>query len=69
MLSYLGYEFKDTLNADEALDKFKYYRASMAKVFGFGRKSKEKPGPLLNVARDIHKAIGRVIAELEQKTG
>lgn len=67
MLAYLGYEFKDTLKEEEALEKFKYYRASMAKVFGFGKSSKEKPGPLLNVARDVHKAIGKVIQKIENK--
>ncbi len=39
-----------------------YHRRSLAKMFGLGKSSKSKPGPLLELARSLY---DRLVAELE----
>jgi len=54
---------EQSLYWDEATkyERYKKYRTVIAKVFGFGRTSKEKPGPLLDTARDLHESMGKFI--------
>ncbi len=64
--AYLGYELKNLLDEKILYQKLKDYRTQLAKVFGFGKSSKEKPTPLLNHARDLHELIGKEIDSLKE---
>jgi uncharacterized protein (DUF2225 family) len=61
LMAFLGLEQVDYLPPMEKYEKYKYYRTSLAKVFGFGKTSKEKPSPLLDTAKDLHRHIGETI--------
>ena len=65
--AYLGYELKNFLDEKILYQKLKDYRIQLAKVFGFGKSSKEKPTPLLNHARDLHELISRKVDSLKEK--
>ena len=67
ILSLLGYELKDFIDEELLYDRFKYYRASLAKVFGFGKSSKEKPSVILDMAKDLHGNISEMLKKLEAK--
>ena len=67
--SYLGYELKDFIDEQEQYKKFTYYRTSLAKVFGFGKSSKEKPSNILHIAKDLHREIGVLVSGFKEKYG
>lgn len=56
-------ELKYGPRVDEAkrVEILTYHRRSLAKMFGLGRSSKSKPGPLLELARGLY---DRIVAEL-----
>ncbi len=56
-------ELKYGPRGDEAkrVEILTYHRRSLAKMFGLGRSSKSKPGPLLELARGLY---DRIVAEL-----
>jgi len=54
-------------NITRRLMKFRMARKMLSQVFGFGVSSKEKPTPILNMAKLVHKLITDKILEYEQK--
>ena len=44
-------------------------KISIAKIFGFGRSSKEKPSSILDTARDLYEQIGNEIKRIEDEFG
>ncbi len=69
MLAYLGLEQSAYLREEESYEKLKYYRLLLSKVFGFGKISKDKPSPLVNTAKDLHKDLTEKLSVLEAKYG
>ena len=39
------------------LKRMEYQKFALAKMFGLGKSSKSKPGPLLEAARDLYDAL------------
>ena len=69
LMSYLGFELKDFLDEKIQYKKFSYYQKSLAKVFGFGRSSKEKPSNILYIVKDLHSRMGDLVLGLKDKYG
>jgi len=48
-----------------------YYKSKimMAKIFGFGKSSKEKPSTILNQAKDLYEQITQYLQQIEEELG
>jgi len=57
MCAYLRYKFGPSHNAEERKTSLEEARRTIAKLFGMGRKSKDKPGAFLDLARNLYDAI------------
>ncbi len=58
-------EYKYGQREDMALrfKKFGSCKRAIARIFGIGKKSKEKPGPLLNVARELYERLNKELKD------
>ena len=59
----LELKYGPTDDADLRAERLKAAKVSVARMFGFGKKNKAKPGPLLEKARDLY---DRLKAELQE---
>lgn len=57
-------EYKYGQREDESLrlKKLSEFKGAIAKLFGLGKSSKEKPGPLLEVAKDLYDNISKELS-------
>lgn len=65
-------KFRQAHLLEDPVQKLKVYeevRIILSKVFGFGRKAKEKPGPLLETARGIYDRVTEEIESLQASLG
>jgi len=53
----LEYKYGQKENIEQRLKKLDNNKHTIAKLFGLGKSSKSKPGPLLEVARNVYDAI------------
>jgi uncharacterized protein (DUF2225 family) len=60
----LKYGPKD--NAEQRMESLSAAKRTIAKIFGLGKSSKSKPGPLLEHARELYENIGREINETDE---
>jgi len=63
MAAILELKYGPTDDADVRAERLKAAKVSVARMFGFGKKNKAKPGPLLEKARDLY---DRLKAELQE---
>ncbi len=63
MAAILELKYGPSDDADQRLERLKAAKVSVARMFGFGKKNKSKPGPLLEKARDLY---DRLKAELHE---
>jgi uncharacterized protein (DUF2225 family) len=59
MCAYLRYKYGPSHNAEERKTSLEDARRTIAKLFGMGRKSKDKPGAFLDLARKLYDAINQ----------
>ncbi len=59
-LSFLEPDYK------ERIKKYSQIKSMMGRLFGFGKVTKDKPGPILEKARDLYDSIQYKIKELEE---
>jgi len=57
MCAYLRYKYGPANDADERKASLEDARRTIAKLFGMGKKSKDKPGAFLDLARKVYNAI------------
>jgi uncharacterized protein (DUF2225 family) len=57
MCAYLRYKYGPSHDADERKASLEDARRTIAKLFGMGKKSKDKPGAFLDLARKVYNAI------------
>jgi len=57
MCAYLRYKYGPSHSAEERKASLEDARRTIAKLFGMGRKSKDKPGAFLDQARKVYNAI------------
>lgn len=63
LCAYLSYKYGPHTNQDQRRTLLEDARRTIAKIFGMGRSSKGKPGPLLEHAREIYDAISKELNE------
>jgi uncharacterized protein len=62
LAAYLEYKYGSTANPEKRAASLEYARRMMAKIFGVGKSSKNKPSAILDSAKEVYEAMG---AELE----
>jgi uncharacterized protein (DUF2225 family) len=63
LCAYLRYKFGPQEDPGQRKFSLEDARRTIAKMFGMGKSSREKPGPLLDRARHIYDAINKELAE------
>ncbi|MDR0449670.1 MAG: DUF2225 domain-containing protein [Treponema sp.] len=63
LCAYLRYKFGAQEDPEQRRSSLEDARRTIAKMFGMGKTSREKPGPLLEQARRIYDAINKELAE------
>ncbi|MDR0402875.1 MAG: DUF2225 domain-containing protein [Treponema sp.] len=53
-------------NAEQRVETLSMAKRTIAKIFGLGKSSKSKPGPLLEHARALYESIGKEINETDE---
>ncbi len=51
---------------ESRIQKYTSLKSTMGRLFGFGRSSKEKPGPILEKAKELYDSLQQSIKELEE---
>ncbi|MDR2370750.1 MAG: DUF2225 domain-containing protein [Treponema sp.] len=65
LCAYLRYKFGPAANSAQRISSLEDARRTIAKIFGMGKSSKDKPGPLLEHAREIYDAINKELNETD----
>ncbi|MDR1239835.1 MAG: DUF2225 domain-containing protein [Treponema sp.] len=63
--AYLQYKYGPVNDSAQRKISLEEARRTIAKLFGMGKSSKEKPGPLLEHAREIYDAINKDLNEFD----
>jgi len=66
MCAYLRYKFGPAHNDEERKTSLEDARRTIAKLFGMGKASKDKPGAFLELARKLYDTINKDLSENEQ---
>lgn len=61
----LEYKYGQTDDVQQRLKCLDQSKSSIARMFGLGKSSKSKPGPLLENARNLYNTIGKMLKEDE----
>ena len=54
---------EDKESGVEILKKVDEYKRAIARVFGLGKSSKEKPGPLLELSRNLYDTLSSILKD------
>jgi uncharacterized protein (DUF2225 family) len=65
LCAYLGYKYGPSRDSARRTATLEEARRTIAKMFGMGKSSKDKPGPLLEHAREIYDAINKELNETD----
>ncbi|MDR2160183.1 MAG: DUF2225 domain-containing protein [Treponema sp.] len=65
LCAYLSYKYGPSHDAARRTATLEEARRTIAKMFGMGKSSKDKPGPLLEHAREIYDAINKELNEID----
>jgi uncharacterized protein (DUF2225 family) len=65
LCAYLCYKFGPS-EGEQRKQSLEEARRTIAKIFGMGKSSKDKPGPLLDRARQVYNAINRELNENDE---
>jgi uncharacterized protein (DUF2225 family) len=65
MCAYLRYKYGPSKDANERKASLEDARRTIAKLFGMGKKSKDKPGAFLDLARKVYNAINEELGTTE----
>jgi len=65
--AYLRYKFGPADDAAQRKSSLEDARRTIAKLFGMGKSSKDKPGAFLEIARKLYDTINKEVSELEAK--
>lgn len=63
LCAILEYKYGQRDDMGLRFKKFGSNKRSIARIFGIGKKSKEKPGPLLNHARDLYERLNKELKD------
>ncbi len=62
----LEYKYGQKIDEEARMKRMEYQKFALAKMFGLGKSSKSKPGPLLEVARDLYDNLKIELKEVEE---
>jgi uncharacterized protein (DUF2225 family) len=65
MCAYLRYKFGPAHDADQRKMSLEDARRTIAKLFGMGKSSKDKPGAFLEIARGLYDTLNKELSENE----
>ena len=65
LCAYLRYKYGPSENREQRISSLEDARRTIAKLFGMGKHSKDKPGAFLEHARDIYDAINKELGEMD----
>jgi hypothetical protein len=63
MCAYLRYKFGPAHDEEERKSSLEDARRTIAKLFGMGKASKDKPGAFLEIARVLYDTINKELSE------
>jgi uncharacterized protein (DUF2225 family) len=66
LCAYLRYKYGPARNPEARKASLEDARRTIAKIFGMGKSSKDKPGPLLDHAREIYETINKELNESDE---
>ncbi len=69
LAAYLEYRYGQKADGARRLASLQYARRMMAKIFGAGKSSKNKPSAMLESAKEVYEAIGVEIQSLQPGSG
>jgi len=58
----LEYKYGQKKDRELRLKKLDEFKKSIARIFGLGKSSKEKPGPLLELAKNLYDKVGKELS-------
>ncbi len=67
MAAILELKYGPTDNTEIRRERLKAAKISVARMFGFGKKNKSKPGPLLEKARDLYERLKHELQEGDEE--
>lgn len=62
----LEYKYGQTKDLQLRYKKLDEYKRSIARIFGLGKSSKSKPGPLLEHARNLYDSLTKILSEANE---
>ena len=62
MQGILEYKYGQKKDKELRLKKLEEFKKSIARIFGLGKSSKEKPGPLLELAKNLYDKINKELS-------
>jgi uncharacterized protein len=65
LAAYLDYKHDTASDADKRVESLRYARRMMAKIFGVGKSSKNRPSAILDKAKEIYELMGEEIQRLQ----
>ncbi len=65
--SYLTLHYGPHQNEEQRTQALRQAKTTVAKLFGMGKASKQKPGPLLDKARELYAQIAEKLGEYEEE--
>jgi uncharacterized protein (DUF2225 family) len=63
---YLEYKYGDTNDADRRREAMENAKRTLAKMFGMGKSSKSKPGPLMEKSRALYDMFAKELGEFDE---
>ncbi|AGT43573.1 DUF2225 domain-containing protein [Treponema pedis] len=67
LCALLEYKYGQKTDMEARLKRMEYQKFALAKMFGLGKSSKSKPGPLLEAARDLYDALKVELKETDEE--
>jgi len=61
----LEYKYGQKIDMDMRLKRLDYHKFALAKMFGLGKSSKNKPGPILEAARSLYDTLKVELKDVE----
>jgi len=65
LAAYLDYKYGPTADAEKRIAALQYARRMMAKIFGVGKSSKNRPAAILDNAKEVYEQMGKEIEKLQ----
>jgi uncharacterized protein len=65
LAAYLDFKYGPTDDPQQRVATLQYARRMMAKIFGVGKSSKNRPSAILDQAKDVYEKMGAEIARLQ----